>query len=162
MGASFRGNAPAGARTGHARGSVGGEEKARGAGGLRGKAEASGSKRRFNLQLGEAGGKGAAFQAFFQSPGALRGRVGFDNEKTCGVETGAQEAGTVRSAPFPAGAPGQAPQDKPATIRQGFGDHRQDEAETGGGVAVSVRLDLVEPALAQRFQGAVPVIVGGG
>ncbi len=129
---------------------MGGEEKTRGAGGLRGKTEAAGGKRGLDLDLGETSGERAALQAFFQGPGALFGGVRLDNEKAGGVETGTQQARPVRAAPFPAGSPRQAPQNEPATICQSFGDHRQDESEPRGRVAIGVRLDLVEPASEQR------------
>jgi len=156
-----RGDAPAGACAGHASRPVGREEKARGAGGLGGKAEAAGGKRRLDLQLGEAPGERAALQAFFQGPGAFFVGTRLDDEEAGGVETGAQKARPVGAAPFLACGPRQAPQHEPATICQSLGDDRQDEAEACGRVAISVRLDLVEPALAQGGQGAVPVVVGG-
>lgn len=153
MSAGLRGDPPTGERAGDGRRPVGGEEKTRDAGGLRGKTEAAGGKRGLDLDLGEASGERAAFQAFFQGPGALLRRVRFDNEKACGVETGAQQARPVRTAPFPAYGPRQAPQHQPATICQSFGDHRQDEAEPRGRVAIGVRLNLVKPALEQRGEG---------
>ncbi len=149
MSACLRGNAPAGACAGHAGRPVGGEEKTRGAGGLRGKAEAAGGKWGLDLQLGEAPGERAALQALFQGPGALLVGARLHNEKTCGVETGAQKAGPIGAAPFPDCGPRQTPENTPATICQSLGDDRQNEAEACGRVAISVRLDLVKPALAQ-------------
>jgi len=161
MGASLRGDAPAGERAGNARIPVGGEEKARGAGGLRGKAKAAGGQRSLDLDLGEAGGERAALQAFFQGPGALLCGPRLDNEETRWVEAGAQETGTVRAPPFPRLSAGQAPQHETATLCSGFGKDRQGEAECRRGVAIGMRLDLVEAALVERGKGAVPVVVGG-
>lgn len=155
MGASFRGDAPAGERAGNARIPVGGEEKARGAGGLRGKAEAAGGQRCLYLALGEARGERAALQAFFQGPGALLGGPRLDNEKARWVEAGAQETGTVRAPPFPRLSLGQAPQHEPAAVCQGFGNDRQGEAESRRGVAIGMWLDLVEAALVERGEGRV-------
>lgn len=161
MGACLRGDAPAGAGAGHASCPMGGEEKARGVGGLRGEAEAAGGKRGLDLQLGEAPGEHPALQAFFQGPGAFLLGARLDNEEACGVETGAQKARPIGAAPFLDCGARQTPQHAPATICQSLSDDREDEAEASGRVAISVRLDLVEPALAQGGQGAVPVIVGG-
>jgi len=65
-----------------------GEEKAGGAGGLRGKAEATGGKGSLDGNLGEAGGERAALQSLFQGPGGVVRRAGFDNEKARRVEAG--------------------------------------------------------------------------
>jgi hypothetical protein len=88
---------------------MGGEKKARGAGGLRGQAETAGGQRRLDLHLGETGGQRAAFQAFFQGPGALLGGTRLDDEKAGGIQPGAQQAGAIGATPFPCLGPGQAP-----------------------------------------------------
>jgi hypothetical protein len=58
-----------------------GEEKARGAGGLRGKAEAAGGQRRLDVDLGEGHAERAALQSLFQGPGGVLGRSRLDDEK---------------------------------------------------------------------------------
>ena len=63
-----------------------GEEQARGAGGLRGKAEAAGSEGGLDGDLREAGEEGAALQPFFQGPGGVIRRPRLDDEKARRIE----------------------------------------------------------------------------
>lgn len=81
VGASLRGDAPAGQRAGRARTPVAGEEKAGGPGGLGGKAEAAGGQRRLDVGLGEGGDERAALQPFFERPGGVLGVPRLDDEK---------------------------------------------------------------------------------
>jgi hypothetical protein len=81
VGASFRGNAPAGQCSGNACVSVGRDKKAGRARGLRGKAEAAGDEMCLDFRLRQAGDERAALQAFLKGPGHLFGGSGLDNEK---------------------------------------------------------------------------------
>jgi hypothetical protein len=63
-----------------------GEEQAGGAGGLRGKAEATGSERGLDGDLREAGDEGAALQSFSQGPGGVIRRPGLDDEQARRIE----------------------------------------------------------------------------
>lgn len=81
VGASFRGNAPAGQRSGNACVSVGRDKKAGRACSLRGKTEAAGAEMCLDFRLRQAGDERATLQAFFEGPGYLFGGAGLDNEK---------------------------------------------------------------------------------
>jgi hypothetical protein len=128
-----------------------GEEKTGGAVGLRGEAEAAGGKGRPELDLGKAGDERPAFQSLFQGPGGVLGRPGLDNKKARGVEAGLQQTGPVRAPPFPRRLSCQAPQDEAAAMcLYRFGDHGQGEAQGRRGVAIALRLELVEAGLLEQ------------
>lgn len=163
VGASFRGDAPAGQRTGHARNPVGGEEKARGAGGLRGKAETAGSERCLYFGLRQAGDERATLQTFFKGPGRLVGGTGLDNEKARWIQPCAQEPRAIRASPFAHGGLREAPQHETLTLSlHGLSDDRKRKAKSRGRVAIGVRLDLMEAALLKGAERAFPIVVGGG
>jgi hypothetical protein len=123
---------------------------------LGGEAKAAGGKWRLDVDLGEAGDEGTAFQPLFERPGGVLGRSRLDNKKSRWVEAGAQKTGSVRVSPFPGRLSCQAPQHEAAMMRacaclDRLGNHGQGEAKSRRTVAIGLRLEFVEAALLEAI-----------
>jgi hypothetical protein len=115
-----------------------GEEEAGRSRGLRGNAKPAGGKLGQAFCLSECCDKGQALQPFFERPGRVVHRPGFDDEETCGIEAKSNEAWPVRTPPFLRGVLGEAPQQELASARPAHAlrDHGKGKAERGRGIAV--------------------------
>ena len=153
MGASFRGDAPAGERAGDVCLAMTGEEKARNSGGARGKPETPGRKRGLDLGLSQTRAQRGAFQPFFQSPGGLVRAARFDDEEARRIEPRFHEARPVRASPFLRLTLRHAPQHQTRILRLDLGDRRERKAKPCRRVAIGMRFDLVQASLAQDAQG---------
>lgn len=161
VGASFRGNAPAGQRSGNASVSVGRDKKAGRARGLRGKAETTGDEVGLDFSLSQAGNERITLQAFFKGPGHLFGGASLDNEKARRVQPCAQKARAIRTPPFPHGGLRKAPQYKTAALGlHRLCDDRQRKAKSRRRIAIGMRLDFMQTALLEGAERTFRVVVG--
>ncbi len=138
---------------------VTGEEETGRARGLRGKAEAAARELFPDLGLAKRGDERPALQPLFQRPGGVLRRPGLDDEETGGVEALGDEARPVRAPPFARDALGQAPENEIAAPgpARALSECGKGKGESGGGVAIGGRLDLVQPCLKEPVEGKSPV-----
>ncbi len=122
---------------------------------MRGKTETPGDDRGLDLDLRQGCDQGATLQPLFQSPGGVLHVSRLDDEKERGVEAERAKARPVRAPPFTHGVLREAPQHEVSTLRprRFLGDHGKGEGECRRPVAISFRLDLVEPPLFELVQG---------
>ena len=144
---SLRSDTPAGEGAGEATSLMPGEKQAGRAAHLRGKPEASCDDRRLHLDLAENGDESARLQPFFKRPGRVHGIPCLNDEDKRGVETGGDEPRAVRRAPFSRGPFGQAPEERRGILppRQAVADEGKGEGKRRRRVAISGRLDLMQP-----------------
>ena len=123
-----------------------GEEQARGAAHLRGKAEASCDDRRLHLELAENGDEGSCLQPFFKRPGGIHGISRLNDEDKRWVETEGNETRAIGCAPFSCGSFGQAPEERRGILppHQAIADEGKGKGKRRRRVAIGGRLDLVE------------------